>query len=598
MQRLLSSTRLRFPFTIAPLFRRALVTTTTTTASSSSSSSSSQAQPLYPPADAKTETRAPPERPPTFPVSFGTPRMMVMGLGGAGGNAVNNMVRAARPQGSSSSSSTAGQAHGAAQYDGVRFMAANTDAQALSRSLAERTIRLGEAVTQGLGAGARPDVGREAALRSLDLVMEEVSQAHVLFLAAGMGGGTGTGAAPVIAEAARSAGVLTIGVVSTPFAFEGLHRMRIAQYGLELLEPQVDTLVVIPNQNLFRVANERTSFQDAFRMADEVLCMTVRSVTDLIGTPGLINLDFADLASVVRDAGRALFGMGEAGRHLGKRASMDRASRDDGRNGTIEADDRSIRAVDAALRNPLLDDFDISRARGTLISIAGGRDMLLNEVDAIASHIQDRVGEHTNIIFGSSYDEALTGSLRVSLIVTGVRETGAAAAYARKQQRQQQQQQRSSALPLTRWMRFGERSADDGAVWDDARAPGPPTALPSAPGPEATKRLRQARFAQYAGAMASASSVANAPADGSITNTNRNKTATSPPQNGGNNSSNSNHHTFRPGRFDFATHAHTAPRTLYSGGLDEPAYRRKQEHRHSPAATMADRVTGLFRKHW
>ncbi|KAK4534758.1 hypothetical protein CDCA_CDCA02G0783 [Cyanidium caldarium] len=583
MQRLFSSARLGFPFAVAPLFRRALVTTAT-------ASSSSQAQPLYPPADAKTETRAPSERPPTFPVSFGTPRMMVLGLGGAGGNAVNNMVRAARPKGGSSStnnnSSAAAQAHGAARYDGVRFMAANTDAQALSRSLAERTIRLGEAVTQGLGAGARPDVGREAALRSLDLVMEEVSQAHVLFLAAGMGGGTGTGAAPVIAEAARSAGVLTIGVVSTPFAFEGLHRMRIAQYGLELLEPQVDTLVVLPNQNLFRVANERTSFQDAFRMADEVLCMTVRSVTDLIGTPGLINLDFADLASVVRDAGRALFGMGEAGRHLGRGASMDRAFHGDGRSGTTEADDRSIRAVDAALRNPLLDDFDISRARGTLISIAGGRDMLLNEVDAIASHIQDRVGEHTNIIFGSSYDEALTGSLRVSLIVTGVRETGAAAAYARKQQRQQQQ--RSSALPLTRWMRLGERSADDGAVWSDARAPGPPTALPSAPGPEATKRLRQARFAQYAGAMASASAAANVRADGNTTTTTNNN----------NNNNNNNHHTFRPGRFDFASHAHTAPHTLYSGGLDEPAYRRKQEHRHSPAATMADRVTGLFRKHW
>jgi cell division protein FtsZ len=349
--------------------------------------------------------------------------MLVLGVGGAGGNTVNNLILSMRQQ---SERSTAGPAidAGAAPCPGLRFLAANTDAQALSLSRADRTFCLGERLTGGLGAGANPAVGREAARACLPLIMEEIKSAHILFLTAGLGGGTGTGAAPIIAQAARAAGVLTIAVVSTPFAFEGLHRMRLAQAGLEALEPHVDTLVMIPNQNLFRLATSRTTLQNAFRLADDVLSMTIRSVTDLMGTSGLINLDFADLDSITRNAGRAVFGVGEA---MGCPAlatepeSSASARTEASTSSSSVRIDRGRRAIESALNNPLLDGISLKKARGALISVSGGRDLMLNEVNEIASFIRDHIGEHANIIFGSTYDESLTGSVRVSVIVTAGR---------------------------------------------------------------------------------------------------------------------------------------------------------------------------------
>ena len=305
------------------------------------------------------------------------PRIMVIGVGGAGGNAVNDMI--------------------ASQLEGVEFLVANTDAQALQGSNAERRVQMGASITQGLGAGARPEVGRAAAEESLGEIIEHLDGCNMAFIAAGMGGGTGTGAAPVIAQAAREKGVLTVGVVTKPFHFEGIHRMRQAETGIEELEQYVDTLIVIPNQNLFRIANEKTTFADAFRMADEVLYSGVRGVTDLMVMPGMINLDFADIRSVMGEMGKAMMGTGEA-----------------------EGERRALDAAEAAIANPLLDDSSMKGARGVLINITGGSDMTLFEVDEAANRIRSEVDEEAYIIFGSAFDGDLDGKMRVSVVATGI----------------------------------------------------------------------------------------------------------------------------------------------------------------------------------
>ncbi len=305
------------------------------------------------------------------------PRIMVVGVGGAGGNAVNNMINA--------------------ELEGVDFVVANTDAQSLAQSRSDRRIQLGINVTQGLGAGSNPDVGRRAAEESLPEIMEALAGSHMAFITAGMGGGTGTGAAPVIAHAAREAGILTVGVVTKPFQFEGAHRMKLADQGIEELERYVDTLIIIPNQNLFRVANEKTTFADAFKMADDVLYSGVRGVTDLMVMPGLINLDFADVRTVMAEMGKAMMGTGEA-----------------------EGEGRAIDAAEAAISNPLLDEVSMKGARGVLINISGGSDMTLYEVDEAANRIRDEVDPEANIIFGSIFDETLEGRVRVSVVATGI----------------------------------------------------------------------------------------------------------------------------------------------------------------------------------
>ena len=305
------------------------------------------------------------------------PRITVIGIGGAGGNAVNNMIRS--------------------NLIGCEFVVCNTDAQSLQQSTAPRKIQLGVGVTRGLGAGARPDVGRAAAEEALDEILEAVNGSNMVFLTAGMGGGTGTGAAPVIARVARESGILTVGVVTKPFHFEGVHRMRIADSGIEELQKFVDTLIIIPNQNLFRIANERTTFADAFKMADDVLHSGVRGVTDLMVMPGLINLDFADIRTVMSEMGKAMMGTGEA-----------------------EGDRRAIDAAEAAISNPLLEDVSMKGARGVLINITGGTDMTLFEVDEAANRIREEVDPDANIIFGSTFDEKLAGKMRISVVATGI----------------------------------------------------------------------------------------------------------------------------------------------------------------------------------
>ena len=305
------------------------------------------------------------------------PRITVFGVGGAGGNAVNNMIRA--------------------ELEGVDFVVANTDAQALSQSKAERRIQLGASITEGLGAGSRPDVGQAAAEENLDHIVEELTGANMAFITAGMGGGTGTGAAPVIARVAREQGILTVGVVTKPFQFEGIHRMRIAESGIEDIAQFVDTLIIIPNQNLFRVANEKTTFADAFKMADDVLYSGVRGVTDLMVMPGLINLDFADLRTVMSEMGKALMGTGEA-----------------------EGERRALDAAEAAISNPLLDDISMNGASGVIINITGGMDMTLFEVDEAANRIRSEVDAEARIILGSTFDESLEGRMRVSIVATGM----------------------------------------------------------------------------------------------------------------------------------------------------------------------------------
>src|SRR5690242_13075968 len=315
------------------------------------------------------------------------PRITVVGVGGAGGNAINNMITA--------------------HLEGVEFVACNTDAQALASCLTDRRIQLGTTVTHGLGAGARPEVGRAAAEESLDEILDRLSGSHMVFVTAGMGGGTGTGAAPVIARAVREQGILTVGVVTKPFHFEGAHRMRLAEAGLAELWDGVDTLIVVPNQNLFRLADARTTFADAFRMADRVLHMGVRGVTDLMVMPGLINLDFADVRTVMSEPGDAVMGTGEA-----------------------EGERRAVEAAEAAISNPLLDDVSLRGASGVLINITGGPDMTLFEVDAAVTRIREEVDPEANIIFGSTFDPGMEGRLRVSVVATGISPSSERAAVA------------------------------------------------------------------------------------------------------------------------------------------------------------------------
>ncbi|HEY2658983.1 MAG TPA: cell division protein FtsZ [Caulobacteraceae bacterium] len=305
------------------------------------------------------------------------PRIVVFGVGGAGGNAVNNMIEAG--------------------LEGVEFVVANTDAQQLAFSKTERRIQLGVTVTQGLGAGAHPEIGMSAAEESGSEIGEHLDGAHMVFITAGMGGGTGTGAAPIIAKCARERGILTVGVVTKPFTFEGRHRMRLADAGIAELQRYVDTLIVIPNQNLFRVANERTTFAEAFGMADQVLHSGVRSITDLMVLPGLINLDFADVRTVMTEMGKAMMGTGEA-----------------------TGEDRALMAAQNAIANPLLDEVSLKGAKAVLVNVTGGLDMTLLEVDEAANAISDQVDPEANIIFGAAFDPSLDGKIRVSVVATGM----------------------------------------------------------------------------------------------------------------------------------------------------------------------------------
>ncbi|WP_105382539.1 cell division protein FtsZ [Neorhizobium alkalisoli] len=328
------------------------------------------------------------------------PRITVFGVGGGGGNAVNNMI-------------TAG-------LEGVDFVVANTDAQALTMTKAERIIQMGARVTEGLGAGSQPEVGRAAAEECLDEIVDHLNGTHMCFVTAGMGGGTGTGAAPVVAQAARSKGILTVGVVTKPFHFEGQRRMRLAESGIQELQKSVDTLIVIPNQNLFRIANDKTTFADAFAMADQVLYSGVACITDLMVKEGLINLDFADVRSVMREMGRAMMGTGEA-----------------------SGPGRAMQAAEAAIANPLLDETSMKGAQGLLISITGGRDLTLFEVDEAATRIREEVDPDANIILGATFDEALEGLIRVSVVATGI-DRGAASIDIRAAE------MRAAAKPIVR----------------------------------------------------------------------------------------------------------------------------------------------------
>lgn len=305
------------------------------------------------------------------------PKLTVFGVGGAGGNAVNNMI--------------------AANLEGIEFWVANTDAQALEHSLTNNRIQLGTKATKGLGAGSHPEIGKQAAEESIDDVLSILENTNMVFITAGMGGGTGTGAAPVIAKAAKERNILTVGVVTKPFHFEGARRMKVAELGLEELNKYVDTLIVIPNQNLFRIANENTTFADAFKMADDVLHSGVRGITDLITMPGLINLDFADIRTVMSEMGKAMMGTGEA-----------------------EGENRAVMAAEAAISNPLLDNSSMKGARGVLINITGGSDMTLFQVDAAANRIREEVEANANIIFGSAFNPDLDGKIRVSVVATGI----------------------------------------------------------------------------------------------------------------------------------------------------------------------------------
>lgn len=301
------------------------------------------------------------------------PKISVIGIGGAGGNAVNTMINA--------------------NVENIEFIVANTDGQALSRSLTKRQIQLGKNLTLGLGAGSDSEIGRKSAEESIEEILSELADVNMLFITTGMGGGTGSGAAPVIAKAAKDRGILTVAVVTKPFDFEGKKRMDVAESGLSLLKECVDTLIVIPNQNLFKIANEKTTFAEAFKMADDVLYQGVCGITDLITNPGMINLDFADIKSIMGDMGKAMMGTGES-----------------------SGEERAINAAQAALNNPLLDDSNIKGARSILLNIKGGPDMALFEVDEAASKIRNEVDDNANIIFGSSVDETLEGIDRKSVV--------------------------------------------------------------------------------------------------------------------------------------------------------------------------------------
>ena len=305
------------------------------------------------------------------------PKITVLGVGGSGGNAVNNMINA--------------------NLEGVDFLIANTDAQALQISECSNKIQLGLNSTRGLGAGMRPDIGRQAAEESIQEITEKLDGSHMLFVAAGMGGGTGTGAAPVIAKLARERGILTVGVVTKPFHFEGSQRMKLAEKGIEELQQYVDTLLTIPNQNLFRIANEKTTFSDAFKMADDVLYAGVRGVTDLMVQPGMINLDFSDIKTVMSEMGKAMMGTGEA-----------------------SGEGRAVAAAEAAIANPLIDDVSLKGAKGLIINITGGKDITLYEVDEAANRIKQEIDEEANIIYGTTCDDRLDGLVRVSIVATGI----------------------------------------------------------------------------------------------------------------------------------------------------------------------------------
>ena len=305
------------------------------------------------------------------------PRITVFGVGGAGGNAVNNMIDK--------------------RLEGVEFVVANTDAQALQQSSASTKIQMGVRVTEGLGAGARPSVGAAAAEETIEEIVDHLAGAHMCFITAGMGGGTGTGAAPIIAQAARELGVLTVGVVTKPFQFEGAKRMRQAEDGVDALQKMVDTLIIIPNQNLFRLANEKTTFTEAFSMADDVLYQGVKGVTDLMVRPGLINLDFADVRAVMDEMGKAMMGTGEA-----------------------EGEDRAVQAAEKAIANPLLDEISLKGANGVLINITGAEDLTLFELDEAANRIREEVDADANIIVGSTLDQSMEGRMRVSVVATGI----------------------------------------------------------------------------------------------------------------------------------------------------------------------------------
>ena len=345
------------------------------------------------------------------PQSFNLkPTITVVGVGGAGGNAVNTMIETGS--------------------DGVKFVVANTDAQSIENSKCTNRIQLGMNVTQGLGAGSYPEVGKASAEESQEEILDYLQGSNMVFVTAGMGGGTGTGAAPVIARLAREQGILTVGVVTKPFHFEGTHRMRVAELGLQELQKYVDTMIVIPNQNLFRVADKNTTFLDAFKLADSVLKSGVKGVTDLMTMPGLINLDFADVRSVMSEMGKAMMGTGEA-----------------------EGENRAIKAAEAAIANPLLDNVSMQGARGVLINITGGSDMTLFEVDEAANRIREEVDENANIIFGSTFDMALDGKIRVSVVATGIdvdnsayvsNPKGAASRILQEPQKQQMQPQQQN----------------------------------------------------------------------------------------------------------------------------------------------------------
>ncbi len=380
------------------------------------------------------------------------PRITVVGMGGAGGNAVNNMITS--------------------HLEGVDFVVANTDAQALAQSLSERRIQLGVTITQGLGAGSRPDVGRAATEEAIDEIIEHLQDSNMVFITAGMGGGTGTGGAPIVARVAREHGVLTVAVVPRPFQFEGVHRMRIAEEGIHELQQYVDTLIMIPNQNLFRVANEKTTFADAFKMADDVLSSGVRGVTDLMVMPGLINLDFADVRAVMAEMGKAMMGTGEA-----------------------EGDRRAVEAAESAISNPLLDDVSMRGAKGVLINITGGYDMTLFEVDESANRIREEVDPDANIIFGSTFDESLAGKMRVSVVATGIetddeaqgslgvavappylQREAAQAAY----KMQAQSDPDISTEPIVERLTAEAKAKDDGKALEPAATEGAPEAEPAA----------------------------------------------------------------------------------------------------------------------
>jgi cell division protein FtsZ len=331
------------------------------------------------------------------------PVITVFGVGGAGGNAVNNMINA--------------------KLQGANFVVANTDAQSLGHSLCDNKIQLGVAITKGLGAGASPEIGALAAEESANEIRGFLEGSHMVFITAGMGGGTGTGASPIVALIAKELGILTVGVVTKPFHFEGKHRIKTADQGLLDLQKVVDTLVVIPNQNLFRIANERTTFADAFKMADDVLHAAVRGVTDLMIMPGLINLDFADIKSVMSEMGKAMMGTGEAsGKPPVSSEASSEAIAPGGKVFEESNDDRAVRAAEAAISNPLLDHNSMRGARAVLINITGGSDMTLFEVDSAANRIREEVGSDTdaNIIFGSTFNPELNGIIRVSVVATGI----------------------------------------------------------------------------------------------------------------------------------------------------------------------------------